>query len=108
MMIEGAEGLSALHSEHLAVLDLSHARTVITLEGDGARNLLSSLIALDTRKTTFPQGHFLQTAVQSVRVLVQCAGDTSFEIFVPRTWSDSLWDLVYHAELIFGLTVQAG
>jgi len=108
LLFEGAEDLSSHHSGKLVVLDLSHARTVITLEGDGARDLLSSLIALNTQTTVFAKGHFLQTVIQGVGVLVQCTGDTSFEIFVPRTWAGSLWDLVYDTGLSFGVTVQAG
>lgn len=108
MLLEGAEDLSTYASDDLAVLDLSHARTVITLSGIGSRDLLSNVVALDMRPTAFPKGHFLQTSIHHVAALIHCTDEQSFDMLVPGTWVESVWDFLFDNALPFGLTVKEG
>ncbi|MEM9317873.1 MAG: hypothetical protein AAGA70_02570 [Pseudomonadota bacterium] len=106
MLLEGAGDLSGYASDALAVLDLGHARAVVTLGGPDARAVLSGAIALDTRETAFSAGCYLQTAIQHVGVVIQCIDAESFEIFVPATWSESIWDFLFATALRCGVLVK--
>lgn len=106
LLLEGTGNLSGFATDTLVVLDLSHARTVITLSGVDARDALSTVIALDTRAAAFPPGTYLQTVMHQIGVLIQCIGEDSFEIFAPCTWAETLWDFLYVNSLSFGITVE--
>lgn len=107
LLLEGAGDLTGFASADLAVLDLSHARTVITLEGPQARLLLSHLCAVDVDADAFAPGQFMQTGMEQFAVLLQCVTDTSFEITVPVTWAETLWDAICHNAEPFGYEFQA-
>lgn len=106
LWLEGAGDLSAFADAALMVLDLGHARTVITLSGPSARDLLSTVIAVDTRPDALPPGRFAQTGLHHVAVLVHCAGPQSFEILVPGTWAETIWDFLVDSAGPFGVTVM--
>ncbi|MEM6303902.1 MAG: sarcosine oxidase subunit gamma family protein [Pseudomonadota bacterium] len=106
ILIEGAGDLSKYTSDALAVLDLGHARAVITLEGSCARDVLSTVVALDMRERTFPAGCYVQTVVHHVGVMIHCTGDDSFDIFVPASWAETIWDFVFCNAVSFGVIVK--
>ncbi|MEM1079393.1 MAG: sarcosine oxidase subunit gamma family protein [Pseudomonadota bacterium] len=105
LWLEGAGDLGAHASEALMVLDLGHTRTVLTLAGPDARDLLSALISVDTRASALPPGEFVQCGLHHVGVLIHCTGPQTFDILVPGSWAESLWDLILQAALPFGVTV---
>ncbi|WP_424988303.1 sarcosine oxidase subunit gamma [Microbulbifer sp. S227A] len=105
MLIETHADLSGFGSENLAVLDLGHARTVITLQGEAARTLLSQVVAVDVSATALAPGMFLQTGLHHVGVLIQCTGAQSFDILAPATWAESVWDVLYDNALPHGIRV---
>lgn len=77
-------------SDDLAVLDLSDARVVLVLKGDGAAGLLSRAIALDFSDTGFPTGTFAQTSLHHVGVLVERTAQDEFTVMIPTTWASSV------------------
>ncbi|MER8970239.1 hypothetical protein NKI25_32280 [Mesorhizobium sp. M0808] len=74
----------------LSVLDLSDARVCLTLEGPGASGLFSRVTALDFADAAFPVGHFAQTAIHHVSVLIDRHGRDQFTVFIPTTFAMSL------------------
>lgn len=94
LLIEGCDLLLAPETGELVVLDLSHARTVVTLSGAPARTLLAQLCSVDVSSAEFKVGEFIQTGIHGISVLIQCIGPDDFEILVPRTWAVSLWELL--------------
>lgn len=106
ILIECSDDLEQFASDQLMVLDLGHARTVITLEGHAARDILSQLIAIDFSPSVFAPGEFVQTGIHHVGVLIHCTGENSFDIQVPVTWAVSIWDVIFDNALPHGLTVM--
>ncbi len=106
VLIEGCGDLTGYGSADLAVLDLSHARTLIDLGGPAARDLLTQIVTVDVRAATFKPGAFLQTGIHGVGVLIHCIGSDDFEIYVPSTWAESLWEVFCENALPHGLLVN--
>ena len=106
ILLEGVDDLSAWGSAELAVLDLSHARAVIKLSGSFARDLLAQLVAVDTTYSHFGPDEFLQTVIDHVGVLIQCKDHDSFEIFVPSTWAETIWDVIFKNALPYGIEIK--
>ena len=106
VLIESSVDLSAFASADLAVLNLSHARTIIKLAGSASRDLLAQLVAIDVTFASFKPGEFLQTSIHHVGVLVHCTGKMEFDIFVPGTWAEAIWDYLYDNALPHGLLVK--
>lgn len=92
---------TAFASDHGAITDLSHARTVLRLEGEAATELLSRCVALDFDPAVFPADRVAQTAIHHVDVLVHRLTETSFDIWALRSFAHSLaeWMLDAGAEL---------
>ncbi|WP_136439314.1 sarcosine oxidase subunit gamma [Pacificoceanicola onchidii] len=106
MLFETPQDLTPFNSAALAVLDLGHARTCITLSGPIARDVLAQVIAVDTAPDVLKPGMFLQTGLHSVAVLVHCTGPDAFEILVPVTWAESVWDILFENALPYGIAVR--
>ncbi len=106
LLLKGCGDLSARTTPDLMVLDLSHSRTAIALEGPTARDLLAQVIPVDTSAHAFGLGEFLQTGIHQVGVLIHCTGDNSFEILVPCTWAVSVWEVLVENAYSHGLTVR--
>lgn len=106
ILIENAGSRIDHANRDLAVLDLSHARIAITLSGPKARDLLSQLIAVDVTEEAFGEGDFLQTGIHHVGVLVQSIGSHCFEILVPYTWAETVWEAIAENALPHGLAVK--
>lgn len=106
LLIEGSGDLSDTVSESLAVLDLSHARMAITLDGPAARDLLTQVVALDMSPMVWGPGDFRQTGIHGVGVLIHCTGATRFDILVPVTWAETVWDVLYDNAIPHGLTTH--
>lgn len=99
-------------NEALALLDLSHARTVFRIEGTASADLLARLVSIDLDQDAFPTNAFALTGIDAVPVLLHRLPNGGmalcYEIFVPYTWASSLWDLVCQTALPFGYEIPAG
>ena len=93
------------NSEQSVVLDLSHSRTHLRLNGDKATDLLNSYLPIDLREQSFPVNSVASTAFHHVGVTLW-RSDAGYELFVPRGFALSLWGLLHEAALQFGLTVE--
>lgn len=94
LLLEGPATLPVTQKQDLVMLDLSHARIAITLYGPAARDLLMQVIAVDMEAGAFTPGEFLQTGIHHVGVLVHCLESERFEVIVPVTWAETIWELL--------------
>ena len=90
----------------LTVVDLSHARTVIRIEGDVARELLARLASVDFSPEIFSVGQFVQTGMHHIGVLIERIDETCYDIFIPVTWAASIWGIITLHAGQFGYRVE--
>lgn len=81
---------TAFSSQDATVTDISHGRTILRLEGDAAADLLARCVPLDFDAAAFPADRVAQTAVHHVDVLIHRLTETSFEIWVLRSFAESI------------------
>lgn len=106
MLILSADPLPniPLASDTLALLDLSHSRTAISVGGPSAEQIMARLAGIDFRLSAFPVDHFAQTGMHHVGVLIYRPAAESFHIVVPVTWAQSLWEMICLTAAPFGYT----
>ena len=88
-----------------AVLDLSHARTWITIKGSAAENLLSNFLPIDWRQGHFGDDQVASSAMHHVGVTVW-RGEDGFNMLVPRSFAGSIWQLLEDSAHQYGLTLE--
>jgi sarcosine oxidase subunit gamma len=93
----------------LATLDLSQAKARIAISGKDARNLLVRVLPIDLHDGVFEEGHFAQTGLHSVSVLLHRLRDrentAAYDLYVPYTWAVSVWHALTANALPFGYEV---
>lgn len=94
----------ALDPEEGATLDLSHARSHVRVAGAQARPCLNRLVSLDLREQSFPVGAVASTAVHHVGATLWRSAD-GVELFVPRGFAVSIWEVLFDTALQFGVEV---
>ena len=96
--------LPELTPEEGATLDLSHSRTCIRIEGDSAAELLNRHLPLDLREASFAEGAVASTAFHHVGVTL-VRRHCGYELFLPRGFAVSLWELLVESAEQFGVEV---
>lgn len=96
----------ALTAEQGATLDLSHSRTQVRIDGPQAAALLNRHVPLDLRPTACPADAVASTAVHHVGVTLWRSGADRFELFLPRGFALSLWQLLLESAAQFGAEVK--
>ena len=81
---------AALPSSDAAVSDISHGRVILKLEGEAAAAVLATSVALDLDPSAFPAGRVVQTMIHHVDVVIHRRSETSFELWVLRSFAESL------------------
>lgn len=76
----------------LAVTDLGHARTVIRLEGPGARTLLAKETPIDLAPEAFGQGTVAMTRFGQLAVTLHCRAPETLEILAFRSFGLALFE----------------
>ncbi len=97
--------LESLDAEQSVVLDLSHSRTQLRITGPQAATLLNGYLPIDLRESSFPVGSVASTAFHHVGVTLWRSAD-GYELFLPRGFALSLWELLQESALQYGLTVE--
>ena len=92
---------AALPPTEGAVTDLSHGQAILRLEGDSAAALLARCVALDLDPAAFPAGRVARTAIHHVDVLIHRLTPTSFDLWVLRSFAESLAEWILDAGLEF-------
>jgi heterotetrameric sarcosine oxidase gamma subunit len=85
-----------VNSDVGAVLDLTHARTVIRIDQDIAVPLLSRFIAIDLRPDRFAVDDIALTPLHRVSVVLW-RRPSGIDILAPRSFARSIWDLLAEA-----------
>lgn len=78
-------------------LSLDHGRTRLHLSGPGVFGVLSRSVALDWRSPALAPGRFAQTMLHRVPVLVLRSPHESFDLLVPRSFSESIREWIEDA-----------
>ena len=94
----------ALAPEDGATLDLSHARTHLRIAGPRAADLIGRHLPLDLGPSAFPVGSVGSSAFHHVGVTLW-RSQAGFELFLPRGFAASLWDMLLESAAQFGAEV---
>lgn len=94
VLVHGAARPDVAGIADLVCLDLSDARTRVTVRGPGAGGLLARLAPIDFSQRAFPAGTFVQTGIHHFGVLIDRHGAGDFELLTPSTWANALIDLI--------------
>ena len=102
-----AEGTAAMDPPAIPpdegnVLDLSHSRTWLKVDGDKADMLLNHFLPIDLRSDAFPAGSVASTAFHHVGVTLWRGAD-GFNLLLPRSFAASLWQMLQESALQYGL-----
>jgi heterotetrameric sarcosine oxidase gamma subunit len=65
----------------------------LRIERTAAAELLARLAPLDFDLSAFPVGSFAQTGINHVGVLIHRLREEWFDVLVPYTWLDSIWNM---------------
>ena len=93
-----------LPSTEGTVLDLSHSRTHVRVTGPQAQILLNRHLPLDLRNQSFVPGSVASTAFHHVGITLW-RSEVGFELFLPRGFALSLWELLRRSAAQFGYEV---
>lgn len=95
-----------MEGEHFAVTDVSGSRTVITLSGDHAREVLMKGTSLDLHPSVFGPGQCAQAGMARCHMLLhQTTGEPAYDIYVHRSFADYLWRWLEDAAREYGAAV---
>jgi len=83
-----------------ATLDLSHARSRVRIAGPEAVALLNRHLPLDLRDAAFSEGAVASSAFHHCGVTLWRAAE-GYELFLPRGFALSLWELLLEAAAQF-------
>lgn len=112
MLLAGAasycvEGLRQTITADLgSVTDLSHARCIISIEGEKSRDMLSKLFALDLREPQFPVGQVRLTGHHHVPCMLHRLGLERFDMVVFSTYAFDQLGTLIDAALEHGVGLQ--
>lgn len=97
-----AAKLAAL-ARHAAVVDLSHARTVLRIQGQRSRDVLAKLCALDFHPRAFASGRCGLSSMAGVSTLIHKFDEApTFDLFVQRSFAREFRDCARAAAAEFG------
>jgi sarcosine oxidase gamma subunit len=85
-------------------LDLSHARTLVRLEGPAAPDLMARLVALDLRPGAFPDGRVATAPIHHVAVTIHARAG-GLDLYLPRSFALALWEHMAETGAQFGLEI---
>ncbi len=81
-----------MEGEHFAVTDVSGSRTVITIAGEKARDVLMKGASIDLHPKAFGPGQCAQTGIARCHMLLhQTSDEPAYDIYVHRSFADYLW-----------------
>jgi heterotetrameric sarcosine oxidase gamma subunit len=86
---------------------LSAGRVRIRIMGPAARDVLAKGISLDLHPAVFQVGRSAQTGLHHTGVFLERVGDDCYEIYVPRTYAECIWEWLIDAAWPFGYDVAA-
>lgn len=98
----GATLRDAVLGEVGSFLMLSHSRARLFVDGDVARQVLSTGIGLDLHPSAFPVDAFALTELQHTATLLHRVAADRYELYVPSTFAEWIWEWLSDAALPHG------
>ncbi len=97
---------AAMPEEHFAVADVSGSRTIISLSGARARDVLMKGCSLDLHPRVFNAGKCAQSNLARCHMLLhQVAATPAYDLYVHRSFADYLWRWLEDAAKEYGLAI---
>tara|TARA_B100001079_G_scaffold151929_1_gene130328 strand:- start:1478 stop:2038 length:561 start_codon:yes stop_codon:yes gene_type:complete len=87
-------------------LELSHAFTSISIEGDKTDTLLNRHLPLDLRLDNFPINSSASSAIHHVSVKLFRISEKEFRLFIPRGFALSIWEILLETASQFGFEIK--
>jgi sarcosine oxidase subunit gamma len=103
---KGADLVEAFSASDAVVTDISHGRTILRLEGEGAAALLARCVPLDFDAAVFPAGRVAQTAIHHIDVVIHRLSASAFEIWSLRSFAESLVEWMLDAGVELGIAFR--
>ena len=88
-----------------AVLDLSHARVRVQVQGAQAVAALGKLFALDFRDAAFPVGRMQLSGHHHVPCSLHRTGQECFDLYLPSTYAHGQLEALIDAALEYGVAL---
>lgn len=85
---------SALVGEHALAVNVSDARAVFTIEGEGAREVLAKLSPVDLSREAFTTDMFRRTRLAQAAVAFWAKDETTFELVCFRSEAGYVFDVL--------------
>ena len=96
----------ALKGQHVSVVDVTEARTVIAASGRDAQDMLQKGTPLDLHPMVFRTGACAQTGLSKANVILHRLSDEPrFQIYVTISFADYLWNWLERAADEYGMAV---
>ncbi|MGH9648088.1 MAG: sarcosine oxidase subunit gamma [Bryobacteraceae bacterium] len=96
----------SLAGQHVSIVDVSEARTVIVVTGRRAQDALQKGTPIDLHPRVFQAGHCAQTGLSKANVILHRLSDEPrFEVYVTISFADYLWNWLERAADEYGLAV---
>ena len=92
-------------SEESNIVDLSHSQTHIRISGEDSIALLNRHLPIDLRETSFTLNSVASTAFHHCSVTLW-RSKNGYELFVPRAFALSLWELLLESASQFGYEIK--
>ena len=109
------EGLgTALKGHHAAVFDVSDSRTILSLSGENARDVLKKGCGLDLHPRSFGPGQCAQSSLALAHVMIHQTAETkknkaaTYHLFIHRSFAEYTWAWLEDAAGEYGVTVRGG
>ena len=87
-------------------LELSHAFTSISIEGEKSDLLLNRHLPLDLRLDNFPINSSASSAIHHVSVKLFRFSEKEFRLFIPRGFALSIWEVLLETASQFGYEIK--
>ena len=87
-------------------LELSHAFTSISIEGEKSDILLNRHLPLDLRLDSFPINSSASSAIHHVSVKLFRISEKEFRLFIPRGFALSIWEILLETASQFGYEIK--
>ena len=103
---------AAFAPEEAVVTQLGQSRTVLRLTGPHVRQTLAKGLPIDLHERAFAPGAFAQSALHHVGVLLHrhdlpAEAPPQFELYIPRGFALSIWEVLIEAGEEYGIAIEA-
>nr|WP_298249368.1 sarcosine oxidase subunit gamma family protein [uncultured Halomonas sp.] len=96
----------ALGDAHYAIVDASGGQTLVSLEGEKARELLMKSTNYDVHPSNFPVGKAVSVVFAKSSLILRRPAEDRYELVLRRSFADYLYRWILDAGAEYGIGVQ--